>query len=283
MTTSNKFTMRQLLEAGVHYGHTTRRRNPKMDRYIFGVRNGINIINLEHTYPLLHTALKALKEVAAAGGRILFVGTKMQAAPIIAEAAERSGQYYVNHRWLGGMLTNWKTISNSIKKLRDTETFLQSEDALNMTKKERLELQREMGKLTLSLGGIKEMGGIPDALFVIDVMKEAISIQEAQKLGIPVIGILDSNASPEGVDYPIPGNDDATKAIQLYCDLAVESILDGIRAEMATGGVDLGAEENPNATPRSRSPKNQRSRAAKPAKSSQEGEEIAVLENVVAE
>lgn len=234
-----QFTMRQLLEAGVHFGHHTRRWNPQMRPYIFGVRNGIHILDLQQTVPALNGALKALRDIVASGGRVLFVGTKRQAAEKIAESAKRSGQYYVNHRWLGGMMTNWKTISVSINRLRELEQILAAPQGL--TKKEQLMMSRERDKLELSLGGIKEMGGQPDALFIIDVNKEDIAVQEANKLGIPVFAILDSNSSPKGVDYAIPGNDDALRAIELYCDLAAEAILDGIQAELGRSGKDAGA------------------------------------------
>ena len=236
------FTMRQLLEAGAHFGHTTRRWNPKMAPYIFGVRNGIHIIDLEQTAPLLHRALVAVRDVVAGGGRVLLVGTKRQASEKIAEAAKRCGQYYVNHRWLGGMLTNWKTISNSIKRLRTVEEQL-SGDTAGLTKKEVLNLTRELEKLERALGGIKEMGGLPDIIFVIDTVKEHIAIQEAVKLGIPVVAVLDSNADPEGVTMPIPGNDDATRAIDLYCDLVAEAVLDGIQQELIATGSDIGEAE----------------------------------------
>lgn len=234
-----QFTMRQLLEAGVHFGHHTRRWNPQMRQYIFGVRNGIHILDLQQTVPMLNGSLKALRDIVAGGGRVLFVGTKRQAAEKVAEAAKRSGQYYVNHRWLGGMMTNWKTISVSINRLREVEQALGN--PVGLTKKEQLMMSREKEKLELSLGGIKEMGGQPDALFIIDVNKEDIAVQEANKLGIPVFAILDSNSSPKGVDYPIPGNDDALRAIELYCDLAAEAILDGLQAEVGRSGKDAGS------------------------------------------
>ncbi len=224
------FTMRQLLEAGVHFGHTTRRWNPKMRPYIFGERNNVHIIDLEQTVPLLHRALEAVRDVAAGGGRILFVGTKRQAADVLAESAARCGQYYVNHRWLGGMLTNWKTISNSIKRLKVLEDQL-SQETVGLTKKELLGLQRERDKLDRSLGGIKEMAGLPDILFVIDTNKESIAIHEATKLNIPVIAVVDSNCDPEGVTHPIPGNDDAMRAINLYCDLVSGAVIDGLQKE----------------------------------------------------
>src|SRR5512135_1685021 len=220
------FTMRQLLEAGAHFGHRTQRWNPKMQPYIYGSRNDIHILDLTQTVPLLHQALVALRDVAAGGGRILFVGTKRQASEPIATAAKRCAQYYVNHRWLGGTLTNWRTVSGSIARLRELEGVLGGESG--RTKKELLQLTRERDKLELSLGGIKDMGGIPDLMFVIDTNKEAIAIQEARKLNIPVIAILDTNCNPDGITYPIPGNDDAARAIQLYCDLMADSILDGL-------------------------------------------------------
>ena len=236
------FTMRQLLEAGVHFGHVTRRWNPRMAPYIFGTRNGVHIIDLTQTVPMLHRALMVTRETVANNGRVLFVGTKRQAQEPVAEAAGRSGQYFVNHRWLGGMLTNWRTISHSIKKLREIEGRL-SEENSGLTKKELLFLNRERDKLERALGGIKDMGGLPDLLFVIDTNKEQLAIAEAKKLGIPVVAVVDSNSSPEGVAYPIPGNDDASRAINLYCDLMVGAVLDGIRAEMHASGVDMGALE----------------------------------------
>ncbi len=236
------FTMRQLLEAGVHFGHTTRRWNPKMAPYIFGERNGIHIIDLEQTVPLLHRGLAFVREVVAGGGRVLFVGTKRQASERVAETAKRCGQYYVNHRWLGGMLTNWKTISQSIKRLRDVEGRL-AEEQTGLTKKELLNLTRERDKLERALGGIKEMGGLPDVIVVIDTNKEHIAIAEANTLNIPVVGILDSNSSPENITFPVPGNDDAIRAISLYCDLMAESVLDGIQQELSASGTDIGAAE----------------------------------------
>lgn len=238
-----EFSMRQLLEAGAHFGHQTHRWNPKMDKYIFGARSNIHIIDLSQSIPLLHQALVKVREVAASGGRILFVGTKRQASEPIATAAKRCAQYYVNHRWLGGTLTNWRTVSGSIARLRELEGLLAGESG--RTKKELLQLNRERDKLELSLGGIKDMGGIPDLMFVIDTNKEAIAIQEARKLNIPVIAILDTNCNPDGITYPIPGNDDAARAIQLYCDLMADSILDGLAAGQAASGVDLGASEAP--------------------------------------
>jgi len=237
------FSMRQLLEAGAHFGHQTHRWNPKMEKYIFGSRSNIHIIDLSQSIPLLHQALVKVREVAASGGRILFVGTKRQASEPIATAARRCAQYYVNHRWLGGTLTNWRTVSGSIARLRELEGLLEAQSG--RTKKELLQLNRERDKLELSLGGIKDMGGIPDLMFVIDTNKEAIAIQEARKLNIPVIAILDTNCNPDGITFPIPGNDDAARAIQLYCDLMADSILDGLAAGQSAAGVDLGASEAP--------------------------------------
>ena len=236
------FSLRQLLEAGVHFGHSTRRWNPKMAPFLFGVRNGTHIIDLEQTSPLLHQALLAVRDVVAQGGRVLLVGTKRQASEVIAEAAKRCGQYYVNHRWLGGMMTNWRTISNAIKRLRELDGRLHG-NIEGLTKKETLRLTRERDRLERALGGIKEMGGLPDVLFVIDTNKEAIAIAEANKLHIPVVAVLDSNSDPKGVDFPIPGNDDAIRAIHLYCDLVVEAVLDGLQQEMVASGVDVGAAE----------------------------------------
>ena len=235
-----EFTMRQLLEAGVHYGHQTARWNPKMGEYIYGDRNGIHILDLTQTVPLLDTALKLVRDTVARGGRILFVGTKRQAQKSIAEGAEKCAQYYMNHRWLGGTLTNWKTISNSIQRLKQIDEIM-AHGAEGLTKKERLIMEREQGKLQASLGGIREMGGTPDLLFVIDVGKESLAILEAQKLGIPVIGIVDTNCSPKGVDHVIPGNDDAARAIALYCDLISRAALDGMTAQMGAAGIDLGS------------------------------------------
>ena len=233
------FTMRQLLEAGVHFGHHTRRWNPKMKMYIFGVRNGVHIIDLQQTVPMMDRALKSLRDISANGGRILFVGTKRQAADQVKEAAKRCGQYYVNHRWLGGMLTNWKTVSGSIARLKELDNILNG-DASAYTKKEALMLSRERERLELSIGGIKEMGGLPDALFIIDTNKENIAVHEANNLNIPVFAILDTNSDPKGVDFPIPGNDDALRAIELYCELASGAVLDGLSAEMAKSGRDKG-------------------------------------------
>ena len=235
------FTMRQLLEAGVHFGHTTRRWNPRMAPFIFGERNGVHILDLEQTVPLLHQALVAARDVVAGGGRVLFVGTKRQASEKVAEAAARCGQYYVNHRWLGGMLTNWKTINQSIKRLKDIEGKLGGE-VQGFTKKEQLNMTRERDKLERALGGIKEMGGLPDLLVVIDTNKEHLAIEEAGRLNIPVVGILDSNSDPKGITHPVPGNDDAVRAIGIYCDLIADAVLDGITQEMVKKGGDIGAQ-----------------------------------------
>jgi small subunit ribosomal protein S2 len=237
------FTMRQLLEAGVHFGHQTRRWDPKMAPYLFGSRGGIHIIDLQQSVPMLHHALEAIRGTVANGGRVLFVGTKRQASQTVKEAASLCGQFYVNHRWLGGMLTNWKTISQSIKRLRELQGQL-DEGTQGYTKKELLTLQRERDKLELSLGGIKDMGGVPDILFVIDTNKEDISIKEANKLGIPIVAVVDSNSNPDGIDYLIPGNDDAQRAIELYCTLVSAAVLDGLQAEIKATGKDIGAAEN---------------------------------------
>lgn len=239
-----EFSMRTLLEAGAHFGHQTHRWNPKMDRYIFGSRSNIHIIDLSQTMPLFHQALVAVRDVAAKGGRVLFVGTKRQAAEPVAEAAKRCAQYYMNNRWLGGTLTNWRTVSGSIARLRELEGILEN-GGEGRVKKELLNLQREKDKLELSLGGIKDMGSIPDIMFVIDTNKEAIAIQEARKLNIPIIAILDTNSDPDGITYPVPGNDDAARAIQTYCDLIADAVLDGLAAGASASGVDLGASEAP--------------------------------------
>ncbi len=242
------FTMRQLLELGAHFGHQSHRWNPKMAPFIYGARNSIHIIDLAQTVPLLHQALKTVSDTVAKGGRVLFVGTKRQAAAEIAEAAKRSAQYFVNSRWLGGMLTNWKTISASISRLRKLDEML-GEGAKGLTKKERLMLSREREKLEKALGGIKDMGGTPDLVFVIDTNKEALAIKEANRLKIPVIAILDTNCDPDGVAMPIPGNDDASRAIQLYCDLMARAAIDGISRSQGSHGVDLGESEAPVAEP----------------------------------
>lgn len=245
-----EFSMRQLLEAGAHFGHQTHRWNPKMKPFIFGDRANIHIIDLSQTVPLLHQALVQVRDVAAKGGRILFVGTKRQASDIIAVNAKRCAQYFMNNRWLGGTLTNWATISNSIARLRELEGLLDDEQAsAGFTKKELLNLTRERDKLELSLGGIKDMGGTPDLMFVIDTNKEAIAIQEAKKLGIPVIGIVDTNCDPDPIDFPIPANDDAARAISLYCELIADAALDGMTQGQADLGVDLGEAVEPAADP----------------------------------
>src|SRR5487761_2207269 len=259
-----EFSMRQLLEAGAHFGHQTHRWNPKMERYIFGSRANIHIIDLSQSIPLLHQALVKVREVAASGGRVLFVGTKRQASDPIAGAAKRCAQYYVNHRWLGGTLTNWRTISASIARLRELEGVLDGGDPGGRTKKELLQLTRERDKLELSLGGIKDMGGIPDLMFVIDTNKEAIAIQEARKLNIPVVAILDTNCDPQGITLPVPGNDDAARALQLYCDLMADAILDGLTEGQVAMGVDIGAATAPMERPR------RKPAAAPPAESAPE-------------
>ncbi|WP_397543138.1 30S ribosomal protein S2 [Roseovarius salis] len=237
-----EFTMRQLLEAGVHFGHQTRRWNPRMGEFIYGARNGIHIVDLTQTVPMLDAALNAIRECVAKGGRVLFVGTKRQASQPIADAAEKCAQYYMNHRWLGGTLTNWQTVSKSIQRLAHIDEVLDA-GAEGMTKKERLGMEREQEKLQASLGGIREMGGLPDMLFVIDVKKEALAVAEAKKLGIPVVAVVDTNCSPERVDHIIPGNDDAARAIALYCDLVSRAALDGMSAQLGAAGVDVGAME----------------------------------------
>jgi small subunit ribosomal protein S2 len=239
------FSMRQLLEAGVHFGHQAHRWNPKMGQYIFGTRNNIHIVDLAQTVPMLHRALQAVSDTVAKGGRILFVGTKRQAQDAIADAAKRSAQYYVNSRWLGGTLTNWKTISGSISRLRKLDEMLNSGEAAGYTKKERLTMQRERDKLDRSLGGIRDMGGVPDLLFVIDTNKEDIAIKEAQRLGIPVAAIVDTNCDPAGITFAVPGNDDASRAVSLYCELIAKAAIDGISRAQGELGVDIGAQEKP--------------------------------------
>jgi small subunit ribosomal protein S2 len=237
-----EFSMRQLLEAGVHFGHQTQRWNPRMGQFIYGDRNGIHIIDLTQTVPLLDAALNAIRETVAKGGRVLFVGTKRQAQQPVAEAAEKCAQYFMNHRWLGGTLTNWHTVSQSINRLKE----INEQAAMGfegLTKKERLGMERDQSKLEASLGGIAEMGGRPDLLFIIDVKKEALAVSEAQKLGIPIVAVVDTNCSPDGIDFPIPGNDDAARAIALYCDLASRAALDGMSAQLGAAGVDLGEME----------------------------------------
>ncbi len=240
--TMPQFTMRQLLEAGVHFGHQARRWNPKMKPYIFGERNDVHIIDLQQTVPMLRRALQQVRDTVAGGGRVLFVGTKRQAQEAVANAASRSGQYHVNHRWLGGMLTNWETVSKSIKRLRDLDERL-GQDIAGFTKKEILRMTRERDKLERALGGIKDMAGLPDVLLIIDTNKENIAISEARKLGIPIIAVVDSNCDPDVVDLIVPGNDDAIRAITLYCDLFARAILDGIEAELVASGEDLGSRE----------------------------------------
>jgi small subunit ribosomal protein S2 len=237
-----EFGLRQLLEAGVHFGHQTQRWNPRMGPYIYGSKNGIHILDLTQTVPMLDQALHVIRDTVARGGRVLFVGTKRQAQKPIAEAAEKCAQYYMNHRWLGGTLTNWKTVSQSINRLKQIDQRME-EGADGLTKKERLNMEREQTKLQASLGGIREMGGLPDLLFVIDAGKEDLAINEARKLGIPVVAVVDTNGSPDGVDYVIPGNDDAARAIALYCDLVARAALDGMSAQLGAAGVDIGALE----------------------------------------
>ncbi len=239
-----EYTLKELLESGVHFGHQTHRWNPLMQEYIYGVRNGIHIIDLTQTFQLMDVALNYVQDTVSKGGSILFVGTKRQAQKPISEAAERSAQYYMNYRWLGGTLTNWKTVSNSISRLKKLDEQL-SDGATGLTKKERLNLEREQSKLNASLGGIREMGGTPDLLFVIDTNKEALAIQEAKKLGIPVIAIIDTNSDPSFIDFPIPGNDDAARSISLYCDLIAKAALEGMTNQLATAGVDIGASIEP--------------------------------------
>jgi small subunit ribosomal protein S2 len=237
-----EFSLRQLLEAGVHFGHQTHRWNPKMGPYIYGDRNGVHIIDLTQTVPMLDAALQAIRDTVSRGGRVLFVGTKRQAQQPLAEAAERCAQYYMNHRWLGGTLTNWKTVSHSIDRLRKLDETFET-GAEGFTKRERLSLEREREKLNASLGGIREMGGVPDLIFVIDTNKESLAVAEANKLGIPVAAVVDSNSDPDGISFPIPGNDDASRAISLYCDLASRAALDGMAAAMGEGGFDIGEME----------------------------------------
>ena len=237
-----EFSLRQLLEAGVHFGHQTQRWNPRMVEFIYGERNGIHIIDLTQTVPMLDAALNAVRETAARGGRLLFVGTKRQAQRPVAEAAERCAQYYMNHRWLGGTLTNWKTVSQSINRLNAIDAQM-AEGSDGLTKRERLSIERDRNKLQASLGGIREMGGLPEMLFVVDVNKEDLAIAEAKKLNIPVVAIVDTNCSPEGIDYVIPGNDDAARAIALFCDLVANAALDGMSEQMDAAGIDLGEME----------------------------------------
>lgn len=242
--TMPSFTMRQLLEAGVHFGHRTRRWNPKMSTYIFGARNNVHILDLQQTVPMLHRAMQAVRDVAAAGGRILFVGTKRQASSYIRQSRERCGQFYVDHRWLGGMLTNWNTIRASITRLKELEERLSNEqETLGLTKKELLQLTRERDKLDRALGGIKDMTALPDIVVIIDTNKEDIAVAEAKKLGIPIVGVIDSNSNPDGIDFPVPGNDDSLRAIELYCELLWGAVLDGLAEEVAASGGDPGEAE----------------------------------------
>lgn len=236
------YSMRQLLEAGAHFGHQTHRWNPKMKRYIFGERSGIHILDLSQTVPLLHQALLKTRDVVAKGGRVLFVGTKRQASDPLSAAAKRCAQYYINHRWLGGTLTNWQTVSKSIARMREVDGLI-ANGAVGLTKKEILNLTRERDKLERALGGIADMGGKPDLMFVIDTNKEAIAIKEAKKLGIPIVALVDSNCDPDEIDFPIPANDDASRSIQLFCDLIADAVIDGLGASMVASGTDLGAAE----------------------------------------
>ncbi|MEC7289605.1 MAG: 30S ribosomal protein S2 [Pseudomonadota bacterium] len=239
-----EFTMRELLESGVHFGHQTHRWNPKMKQFIYGARSGIHIMDLSTTVPLLHQALVKVRDTVAKGGRVLFVGTKRQASQPIAEAAQRCAQYYMNHRWLGGTLTNWSTVSNSIKRLRELEEILGDKETSGLTKKELLNLERDREKLDKALGGIANMGGLPDLIFVIDTNKEAIAIKEARKLGIPVVAVVDTNCDPDDADFPFPGNDDAARAISLYSNLVADAVLDGLAESSAGLGIDLGEAED---------------------------------------
>jgi small subunit ribosomal protein S2 len=265
-----EFSMLQLLEAGAHFGHQTHRWNPKMKRFIFGERSNIHIIDLSQTVPLLHQALLKVREVAAGGGRILFVGTKRQAAEPVAIAAQRCAQYYMNHRWLGGTLTNWQTVSKSIARLRELTEITAADGPTGRTKKELLNLERERQKLDRALGGISGMGGVPDLMFVIDTNKEAIAIQEAKKLGIPVVAVIDSNCDPDVVDFPIPGNDDAARAIELYCNLIADAAIDGVSEGQAASGVDLGASANPGMDPNLKRQRRPRPAAETPAEADAE-------------
>ncbi|MEM6410016.1 MAG: 30S ribosomal protein S2 [Pseudomonadota bacterium] len=239
-----EFSMRDLLEAGVHFGHQTHRWNPKMKQFIYGDRSQIHILDLSKTVPLLHQALVQVRDTVAKGGRVLFVGTKRQAQQPIAEAASRCAQYYMNHRWLGGTLTNWSTVSNSIKRLKELETMFEGEGGEGLTKKELLNLEREKDKLQRALGGIADMGGLPSLIFVVDTNKEAIAVQEAKKLGIPVVAVVDTNCDPDNIDFPFPGNDDAARAIVLYCNLIADAVLDGLAESTAGLGIDLGEAED---------------------------------------
>ena len=239
-----EFTMRELLESGVHFGHQTHRWNPKMKQFIYGARSGIHIMDLSKSVPLLHQALVKVRDTVSKGGRVLFVGTKRQASQPVAEAAQRCAQYYMNHRWLGGTLTNWSTVSNSIKRLRELEETLSGKEQSGLTKKELLNLERDREKLDKALGGIANMGGLPDLIFVIDTNKESIAIKEARKLGIPVVAVVDTNCDPDDADFAFPGNDDAARAISLYCNLIADAVLDGLAESSAGLGIDLGEAED---------------------------------------
>ena len=257
-------TMQQLLEAGAHFGHQTHRWNPKMKPYIFGDRNGVHIIDLSQSVPLFARALDFVQQTVARGGKVLFVGTKRQAQDPIAEAAQASGQHFVNHRWLGGMLTNWKTISNSIKRLKSLEEQL-SGDTAGLTKKEVLQLTRERDKLEKSLGGIRDMGGLPDVMVVIDTNKEELAIKEANVLGIPVVAVLDSNSDPSGIAFPVPGNDDASRAIRLYTDAVAQAVNEGRTGEAQAKGQDIGAMAEPPVEPAAAAPAEAEAPADAPA------------------
>ena len=235
------FTLRQRMEAGVHFGHNSRRWNPKMAPFLFGARNGVHIIDLDQTRPMLYRALEAVTATVSKGGRILFVGTKRAASEKVSEAAQRCGQYYVNHRWPGGMLTNWKTISQSIKRMRDIESTMESDDLAKLSKKEALMMSRDHAKLMRTLNGIRDMGGLPDLIFVLDTNKEHLAVAEAKVLGIPVVAVIDSNSNPDNITFPVPGNDDALRAIDLYCDLLADAVLEGLQVEVTASGADIGA------------------------------------------
>jgi small subunit ribosomal protein S2 len=272
-------SVKKLLEAGVHFGHHPRRWNPKMRPYIFGARNNVHIIDLDQTSTLFGKALSVLQKTVGKGGKVLFVGTKKQASGLIADAAMRSGQHYVNHRWLGGMLTNWKTVSNSIRLLSELEEKLADEATLTgLKKREVLQLQRRKDKLELSLGGIRDMGGLPSLIFVIDTNKESIAVAEAKTLGIPVIGVTDTNADPDNITYPVPGNDDASRSISLYCDMAVSAILKGAEEQIRSAGIDMGESDNPEMTVASEPVANEVVEASKPAKAEPKAEKAKVTE-----
>lgn len=233
-----QFTIRQLIEAGFHFGHKTMRRNPKMSKYIFTNKNGISIIDLNKSAQMMHNSLKIVKDIAKNNGRILFIATKKQATEAVADAAKRSGQYYVNFRWLGGMLTNWKTVSQSIKTLKKVEEQL-GDDEIGFKKKEKLTLERERIKLEQNLGGIKNMGGYPDLVIVVDINKEALAIAEARKLNIPILALVDTNCNPDNISFVVPGNDDSAKSIKLFCRLISDAIIAGIKENMVSQGIDV--------------------------------------------